>query len=105
MDQSCFHHFLGRTSSFWLAAENSFAPASLFLFLLNCKQHTAGCTGEYDPVCASNAKTYDNECIFCNEDMCFCSQKNLCTFNALNRHPLLTDHWNNGQSLLLLIWE
>ncbi|XP_020940635.1 acrosin inhibitor 1-like isoform X4 [Sus scrofa] len=69
MDQSCFHHFLGRTSSFWLAAENSFAPASLFLFLLNCKQHTAGCTGEYDPVCASNAKTYDNECIFCNEDM------------------------------------
>uniref|UniRef100_A0A4X1T3U3 Kazal-like domain-containing protein n=1 Tax=Sus scrofa TaxID=9823 RepID=A0A4X1T3U3_PIG len=37
--------------------------------MLNCKQHTAGCTGEYDPVCASNAKTYDNECIFCNEDM------------------------------------
>ncbi|XP_070089187.1 sperm-associated acrosin inhibitor-like isoform X2 [Equus przewalskii] len=56
--------------AFPLYSETSFAPAPEFRFPPNCKPYIDPqgiCTKELDPVCASNAETYYNECNFCYE--------------------------------------
>ncbi|XP_032700002.1 sperm-associated acrosin inhibitor-like [Lontra canadensis] len=54
---------------FPLYSETSFGPPTTTEpTMVDCTQFPSGnkyCTREWDPVCASNGRTYSNPCVFC----------------------------------------